>query len=334
MRHNARHRYSLLKQHSISPDGELLLTLLAMYAEEEARSASENQLWRIRKLYEQGKAAGGHIYGYRFHDGTFVIVPEEAEVVRRIFNMFLSGMGLTKIARTLTLEGILPIRSLVWSQTTIKDILQNEKYAGNMILQQSYHDNFRTKRAVRNHGERRKYYVEDSHEPIVSKETFRQVQEELERRKQSAGSPQCKPQGNFLFTGLIRCSDCGKLYQHKRTYAGKYDKDIWVCPNYRFMGKRVCSLGELRENILIEKTKEVLKENDLNHDLLLRKITEIVVKPNHYLTYNLSNNTSITVQWQHHSRKESWTPEMRQTAREKALQQRKEREKNAKSDSD
>ena len=71
--------------HSISPDGELLLTLLAMYAEEEARSASENQKWRIQKLYDQGKPAGGHTFGYRLAGERFEVVPEEAEIVKEIY---------------------------------------------------------------------------------------------------------------------------------------------------------------------------------------------------------------------------------------------------------
>ena len=92
--------------HSISPDGELLLTLLAMYAEEEARSASENQKWRIQKLYDQGKPAGGHIFGYRLVEEKFEIVPEEAEVVKEIFRLYLSGMGYGRIARTLIELGV------------------------------------------------------------------------------------------------------------------------------------------------------------------------------------------------------------------------------------
>ena len=320
--------------HSISPDGELLLTLLAMYAEEEARSASENQLWRIKKLYEQGKAAGGHLYGYRFCEGTYVIVPEEAEVVKRIFNLYLSGMGLSKIARELTTNGDKPVHGGIWSDTAIRDILRNEKYAGNMMLQKTYHENFRTKKIIQNHGERRKYYVECSHEPIISQEIYNQVQEEIKRRQTSV-TPAVKAlrTGQYLFTGLLRCEECGSRYQRKRTNAGKYDKVIWACPNYYSMGKRICTSGNIPESILAEKTKEVLEAEELNRELIYNKIQEIAISTDHLLIYHFRDGQTVTVEWQYHSRKDSWTAEMKETARKRAIEQRrKEREKNAKSD--
>lgn len=87
--------------HSISPDGELLVTLLAMYAEEEARSASENQRWRIVKRFENGEPWVGKMLGYRLENGQLVVVPEEAEIVRQIFSDYLSGMGQSGIAKKL-----------------------------------------------------------------------------------------------------------------------------------------------------------------------------------------------------------------------------------------
>lgn len=114
---------------SISPDGELLLTLLAMYAEEEARSASENQKWRIRKLYDQGKPASGRTFGYQRVDNLYIIVPDEAEVIKRIFSLYLSGMGYAKIAKTLTCEGALSPLQKGWSNTAVRSVLMNEKYA-------------------------------------------------------------------------------------------------------------------------------------------------------------------------------------------------------------
>lgn len=320
--------------HSISPDGELLLTLLAMYAEEEARSTSENQLWRIRKLYEQGKPAGGHLYGYRFRDGTFLINFEEAEVVKMIFDMYLSGMGLSKIAQELTLKEIEAPHGGIWSEATLYDMLRNEKYIGNMLLQKEYREDYRTKKKIVNHGEKRMYYVEGSHEPIISHDTFQRAQKEIKRRQKT---PVTERQSNskklHLFTGLLRCAECEKLYQRKRTHAGKYDKVIWVCPNYHSMGKSICPTGELRESVLIDKTKEVLDTDSLDWNSLRQQIKEIRVERNHRLIYFLSDGTSMTTTWQHRSRSESWTPEMRQAARERALMQRKEAQTNAESDS-
>ena len=130
--------------HSISPDGELLLTLLAMYAEEEARSASENQKWRIQKLYDQGKPAGGHTFGYRLAGERFEVVPEEAEIVKEIFRLYLSGMGYSKIARTLIEQHIPAYFGGTWSVASVRNILLNEKYAGDLLLQKTFSEDFRT----------------------------------------------------------------------------------------------------------------------------------------------------------------------------------------------
>ena len=105
--------------HSISPDGELLLTLLAMCAEEEARSASENQKWRIRKKFENGEPWVGNMLGYRLVNGKMIVVPEEAEIVRRIFSDYLSGMGQYAIAKQLILKGIRPESGNKWTESSI-----------------------------------------------------------------------------------------------------------------------------------------------------------------------------------------------------------------------
>ena len=153
--------------HSISPDGELLLTLLAMYAEEEARSASENQKWRIRKKFKNGEPWVGDMLGYRLIDGKMVIVPEEAEIVKMIFNDYLSGMGVTAIAKKLNAIGIPAKFSEYWRPNVILKIIHNEKYKGDMLLQKTYRPDFRTKKGKGNHGEVPKYYVENSHKAIV-----------------------------------------------------------------------------------------------------------------------------------------------------------------------
>lgn len=125
--------------HTIGTEGELMLTLLASFAQEESRSVSENQKWRIRKLFEHGQATGGNALGYRFQDGTFQIVPEEAETVRQIFEDFLSGMGINAITKKLNRTGIPAKRGGSWGETSVSNILHNEKYTGDLLLQKYYH---------------------------------------------------------------------------------------------------------------------------------------------------------------------------------------------------
>lgn len=314
--------------HSISPDGELLLTLLAMYAEEEARSASENQKWRIRKRFENGEPWVGKMLGYRLDNGKLVVIPEEAEIVRQIFMDYLSGMGLYRIAKKLILQKVQPDNGNAWSGTSIRRILTNEKYTGNLLLQKTFVPDFRTKVSKINHGEVRKYYVENSHEAIIDQETFDAVQAELLARgvsRKRSGTEAIQPY--HLFHGLILCGYCGRLYGYHRTNVKKYDKAVWTCPSFYIMGKDVCPSQKIPEDILIAKTKEVLAVDELNRDVLLDQVQQIIVPANHHLQYILKDGRTVDVEWWHRSRSESWTDEMREAARQRALERHRKEDK-------
>lgn len=313
--------------HTLSADGELMLTLLASFAQEESRSVSENQKWRIKKLFEQGRATNGDVLGYRFKDGTFYIVPEEAEIVRQIFADFLSGMGINSIVKKLNRSGIPARYGGLWSETSISNILHNEKYTGNLLLQKYYHSDYINKKTVKNRGERPMYYVENNHEPIVSKETFEQVQQELERRMERFGITR-KPPKPCLFAGLIRCTLCGRNFRHKIANASqKYRKPVWCCATFNTRGKDACPAQQIPEDILIAKTAEVLGTADFDRDMLTAQIKEIQVPGHNRLIYVFHDGHTEEVTWQHKSRKESWTEEMKQKAREKTLERAERRKK-------
>lgn len=302
--------------HSISPDGELLLTLLAMYAEEEARSASENQKWRIRKMFEEGRTNNGFILGYRLKDGKYEIIPEEAEIVRLIFRLYLSGMGKGGIARYLTQQNISTLRSDHWNRNSIKKILENEKYTGNMMLQKTYCPDFRVKMSKANNGELRKYYVEDSHEAIIDRETFDAAQKEAENRRRAIKSPST-PSRQSLFAGIVKCGICGRNFCRTHSNKGKYKTAVWGCNGYLTLGKIFCPSQKIPEDIFIEKTKEVLKSETLDREMIVQSIRQIIVPAHNVIVYILNDGTQIETHWKHHSRSESWTPEMRKAARER-----------------
>ena len=117
------------KLDSLSGDGEFMLTILASFAQEESRSVSENCKWRIRKKFEQGIPTGFGMYGYEVRNGSFAIKPEEAAVVRRIFQMYLDGMGSVKIMKLLTEEGVPAPLGGLWNASVVMEMLKNEKYA-------------------------------------------------------------------------------------------------------------------------------------------------------------------------------------------------------------
>ena len=306
--------------YSISPAGEMLITLLAIYAEEEARSSSENQLWRIKKRFEQGQPWVGNLLGYRLVDGKLIVVPEEAEIVRQIYEDYLSGMGKEAIANKLIRNDVVTKYSRKWPSHYIGEILRNEKYIGNMLLQKTYRTDFRTKKDKVNRGKKRQYYVENSHEAIIDAETFAAVQRERERRQ--ALYSHSKSEDTFrsdnLFVGLVTCGICGYHYLRKH-YCGKYGKTEWVCNRFLRGGRNACSSQKVPEDILIEKTKEVLKTDILTRELLEEKLRGITIPEHNHLNYQLKDGSSVDVFWQHRSRSSSWTPEMRQAAREKTL---------------
>lgn len=305
--------------HTLSADGELMLTLLASFAQEESRSASENQKWRIKKLFEQGRATGGNMLGYRFKDGEFNVVPEEAEIVKQIFSDFLSGMGINAIMKKMNRSGISTKRGGSWSEQTIRCILHNEKYMGDLLLQKRYRSDHINKKNMRNHGERPMYYVENDHESIISKEMFKQVQQEIERRKEKF-SVNSKAPKSSLFTGMIHCMMCGKNFYHKIVHTNqKYEKAVWRCTTFSTRGRDVCPAQQIPEDILIAKTSEVLGITDFDRETLMTNIKEIRVPRHNLLVYVFHDGHVEEITWQHKSRKESWTEEMKQKAREKSL---------------
>lgn len=163
--------------HTNSNEGEFLLSILASYAQEESRSCSENTLWRVRKNFEEGKLYGGRdCWGYQIENGKLTIVPEEAKLVKRIFELYIAGNGDTKICKILNNEGIKSREGGLWIKGSIRWILTNPNYTGDLVLQKTYTENHITKRSKINKGEKQKYINENAHEPIIDKVTFELAQ--------------------------------------------------------------------------------------------------------------------------------------------------------------
>ncbi|MDR1805586.1 MAG: recombinase family protein [Clostridium sp.] len=286
--------------HSLSCEGELMLTILAGYAQEESRSCSENVKWRIRKDFADGKTTMGKMLGYRLKDGVLTIVPEEAEIVRQIFADYLSGMGTLRIKKKLAAQGI----SL--SQTGISNILRNEKHRGDLLLQKTVRTDHITKKQIRNDGRLPQYYVTEAHEPIISAEVFDAVQAEIARRAKHA--PASFPTKQYPLTGLIRCGKCGAAYRRKHAAAGsKYEKIVWICATFNTLGKAECDSQQIPEDILMAKIEELGG---------LERISEIIVPDRFRLAFIMKDGSTVETEWRHRSRRESWTDEMKRQAAE------------------
>ena len=167
---------------TLTTDGELLLTLLATLAEEESKSISENTRWRVKKEFEKGiPYIKQDMYGYRFNQDHYEIEPNEAKVVKQIYEWYLNGWTPTTIAKNLNERGEKTRKGNFFTRAIIHSILNQEAYTGKLVLQKTYR-NSEKGRTVRNHGERAKYIVENAHEAIIPKEVFDKVQQEKPKR--------------------------------------------------------------------------------------------------------------------------------------------------------
>lgn len=168
---------------SMSSDGELMLSILASFAQEESRSISENVKWGTRKRFEKGIPNGRvRVYGYQWRDTKLEIIPNEAETVKRIYCEYLNGSSPRKIAKGLNDENILTKSDCKWSDFSIRYILTNITYTGNMLLQKIFVDDPISKQRQTNCGELPRYFVENTHESIIDKDIFDTVQNELKNR--------------------------------------------------------------------------------------------------------------------------------------------------------
>ena len=168
--------------HSLEAN-EMLLTILSSVAQQSSEDKSESIKWGYQRQFEKGKVYAANMYGYKSNRGTLDIIEEEAEVVREIFSKYLSGMSESKIARYLT-ENKVPKKngSTKWDSGTIGRMLQNEKYSGDALLKKTFSIDFLHKKRYKNEGQKKMYFVENSHPAIVTKEVFKAAQVERTKR--------------------------------------------------------------------------------------------------------------------------------------------------------
>ena len=299
--------------YTLSADGELMLTLLASFAQEESLSSSENQKWRIRKGFEQGKASTCQMLGYRLVDGEITIVPEEAETVRRIFELYHQGCGMQKIANIINEEGRRTVKGREWRVSKVRSVLKNEKYTGDLLLQKCFVRDHITKACVPNRGELPQYYVEEDHEAIIGKDVFGAVQNLMAQRR----AEYIRPQGHeSAYSRKIRCSICGKNYRRKTT---AYNV-VWCCSTFNTKGKKYCASKVIPETTLQVATAEVMGMSAFDENAFRSQIDYIEACPDNLLRFVFVSGTVVEHRWKDRSRRESWTVEMRETARQKALE--------------
>lgn len=293
----------------LSAEGEFLLTVYASYAQEESRSVSENMKWRIKKDFEEGIMWGGtDCLGYKVVNKKFVMVPEQAALVKHIFDLALAGNGKLKIAKILNSEGYKTMRGCEWQDSIVGHVLKNITYTGDLLLQKTYRKDHMTKRNIRNYGEKKMYLVENDHEPIISKETFNKVQELMNQRDFTKPFKMIR----YPFTGIVKCGICGGNYRHKTT---KY-KDFWQCSLYEKKGVEFCNSHKVPTSRLEEAVQKAF-DADKYDDGLIERISKIeVFNQNRILVFFKDDRPAYEYYWTPDSRK--WTDEMKERARIKS----------------
>lgn len=259
---------------TLDSKGELLITIMSSLAQEESRSISENVTWGQRKRMADGKVSFAYS---RFlglekdkETGKIVVNPKQAETVRQIFRLFLDGLTPHAIAKELTDRGIkTPGGKDVWNQQTVRRMLSNEKYKGDVLLQKEFTVDFLQKRMKKNEGEVPQYYVEGNHEAIISPAVFDMVQAELVKRTKGGS----RYSGVNIFSNKIKCVDCGGWYGSKVWHStDRYRRVIYRC-NRKYNGEK-CGTPHITEeevkaafvsayNQLVTEKKEIIANAEI-----------------------------------------------------------------------
>lgn len=263
--------------HSTEPGAEFYITIYGSIAQSESENISANVKWGKAQSAREGKVSFHYagFLGYRKGpDGNPEIDPDEAEIVRFIYQRFLAGDSFDGIRKRLEERKIpSPKGKERWSCSTIKSILSNEKYKGDAIINKTYIESCLTKKVKVNNGEREMFYVENNHEGIIDAATFGRVQEELKRR---AGKQRVKQVGTktqqgkysskYALSDLLVCGECKTPYRRCTWTASGKKKIVWRCISRLDYGKKYChNSPSIEESILQDAIMEAIfraaKEN-------------------------------------------------------------------------
>ena len=250
---------------SIHPESEFLITLHGAFAQSESESTSSRVSWGKRQSMRSGRAIFQYkwLLGYeRGPDGRPAVVPEEAEVVRSIYQWYLAGDTLRAIKDRLEAQGTpTAAGSTEWTITNLRGILSNEKYCGDVLMQKTFVADCISKKVVPNTGQLDKYLLPDHHEAIVSRAEFDAVQLEMARRRalrgatrKSAPTGLGRYSGKYALSGLLFCGECGTAYR-RCVWTQKGEKrPVWRCVSRLDYGKKYCKHSPTLDEGALQRT--------------------------------------------------------------------------------
>ncbi|MDY4647259.1 MAG: recombinase family protein [Aerococcus suis] len=249
---------------TLDSKGEVLITIMASLAQQESESISKNIKLGLQYRYRQGQVKFNtkHFLGYDTDsEGKLMINQEQAKVVKRIFKEYLQGKGTGIIAKGLTEDQIPTATGLLkWSGDDINRIISNEKYMGDALLQKTFTVDCLTKQRVPNDGTVPQYYIEDNHEPIVSKEIFHLAQQEKARRSNLYSGKRKKKrlyQGKYALSGKVVCGCCGEIFRRVKWNSRGSKSVVWRCVT-RINDHKKCQARTAKEDLLHKVIVEVI----------------------------------------------------------------------------
>ena len=267
--------------HSTDPGAEFYITIYGSIAQSESENISHNVAWGKAQSAKEGNVffAYKSFLGYRKGaDGKPEIDPEQAAIVRSIYEQFLAGKSMQDIANELTGQGVpTPSGKSKWQATVIRSILSNEKYKGDALRGKTYIEDCISKKVRVNTGERPQYYIENNHPAIIDSATFGRVQEELARRagkrkvKQvGTKTEQGKYCGKYALTELLICGECGTPYRRCTWTVGGQKKIVWRCISRLDYGKKYCHQSPTMEEASLQDAimETILKTAKVNPEIL------------------------------------------------------------------
>lgn len=252
-----------------SMDSELMLSILSSLAESESISISENNKWAIRQRFKRGTYKLAYPpYGYDYVDGQIIVNEEQAKIIKRIFKSVLNGKGTEKIAKQLNEEGVPTKRNGNWTGTTIRGIIKNEKYSGDVLLQKTYTDENFNRKA--NKGELDQYLIENHHEAIITHAEFEAANEmvEYQATQKNVKSGSRKYQNRYPFSGKIECAECGDSFR-RRIHTSTHIKYIAWCCSTHIKNKNVCSMLFIKEERIHQAFVTMINKLIFGRDYLL-----------------------------------------------------------------
>lgn len=244
---------------SFDPNSRFTLNLLARVAEEDLHSISKNVSLSIRHRIQKGKVLVVKVYGYncvynkKTKEYDLTVNPSEAVTIKKIYELYLSGLGMDRIAKYLTANGyVSPSGNDHWSQESVNGILKNEKYIGDTLMQKTYTENFMRKENKNTNPDAPLVLIENTHEPIISREDFKKVQEIRFARIASRKGDIHAPNPEYAFKSKIQCGECGKNYIHRVVhYKGQAMYHLWSCNSrLKYVGRIDCKNPSLKDSEL------------------------------------------------------------------------------------